>query len=169
MVYNKGVNAGKEGCTIFDILSSVLKYVFIVLIYLFIYWIIRLIYLDIKKTYRFYAEVQNMEHRTQKPLLKLLNRSTRAAGKMANFYQVNANTTVGRLPHNNIVIPDSFVSSKHARFLERNGLYFIEDLQSTNGTFINGEKVDGITLLRNGDQISIGPVNFLFTTEEGHT
>lgn len=104
-----------------------------------------------------------MGHRNKKPLLKLLNRPTRAMNKMASYYQVDGNMTIGRLPHNKITIPDSFVSGNHARFLERNGLYFIEDLGSTNGTYINEERVEGITLLRDGDQISIGPVNFLFT------
>jgi pSer/pThr/pTyr-binding forkhead associated (FHA) protein len=55
-----------------------------------------------------------------------------------------------------IIIKDTFASHRHARiFLEENTL-FLEDLTSTNGTFVNGEKIEKPCLLRQSDRIQIG-------------
>ena len=49
--------------------------------------------------------------------------------------------TVGRATSSNIVLDEHFVSSTHARFVPRGQLYFVEDLGSTNGTFVNEKPV----------------------------
>lgn len=49
--------------------------------------------------------------------------------------------TVGRATSSNIVLDEHFVSSTHARFVPRGQLYFVEDLGSTNGTFVNDRLV----------------------------
>jgi pSer/pThr/pTyr-binding forkhead associated (FHA) protein len=48
---------------------------------------------------------------------------------------------IGRSPASDIVLSDSFVSSTHARLVPRGQLYFVEDLGSTNGTFVDGREV----------------------------
>src|SRR5438093_2839019 len=56
-------------------------------------------------------------------------------------------TTVGRVSDNAFEIPESSVSSHHAEILLRGNEVFIRDLNSTNGTFINGEKITEAVLL----------------------
>ncbi|MGH7255949.1 MAG: FHA domain-containing protein, partial [Nitrospirales bacterium] len=62
---------------------------------------------------------------------------------------------IGRKSDNMVVIDNPAVSAQHARVKEENGAYYLEDLASTNGTFLNDKRVDR-ELLRNGDQIRVG-------------
>lgn len=50
---------------------------------------------------------------------------------------------LGRYPSNDIVIPDPYVSRRHARIFFKDGEWFIEDLDSTNGTIVNNEEIKG--------------------------
>jgi len=63
---------------------------------------------------------------------------------------------LGRDLGNDITVNDPEVSRHHARFLERDGSVFLEDLGSTNGTFLNGERVTNPQQLRVGDVITLG-------------
>ena len=53
-------------------------------------------------------------------------------------------------------IDDAFVSHMHARILRRGQFYFVEDLGSTNGTFVNGQRVSGDAQLRVRDELRFG-------------
>ena len=70
---------------------------------------------------------------------------------------------IGRDPSSDIHLNDETVSNQHARLWFRNKQWWIEDLLSTNGTFLNDEKVDTQTILINEDEIRIGKV--LLTVE----
>jgi predicted component of type VI protein secretion system len=62
---------------------------------------------------------------------------------------------IGRSPDNDVCIDNLAVSNHHARILPDAGQYVVEDLNSMNGTFVNGRRVERATL-RNGDVIQIG-------------
>ncbi|MFQ6101872.1 MAG: FHA domain-containing protein [Anaerolineae bacterium] len=64
--------------------------------------------------------------------------------------------TLGRDPANSIVIDDPQVSRQHARIMRQGSLMVIEDLGSTNGTFVNGVRLTGPHTLANGDMIGLG-------------
>ena len=65
--------------------------------------------------------------------------------------------TIGRDPKCTIPITDdTFVSGLHARVFEHDGQPMVEDLGSTNGSFHNGAKLDGMKLLHPGDRVQIG-------------
>lgn len=66
---------------------------------------------------------------------------------------------VGRSPGADIVIPEMYVSGKHARFSLQGPALIVEDLGSTNGTLVNGHDVAEGVLLRDGDIIQIGDVS----------
>jgi two-component system cell cycle response regulator len=65
-------------------------------------------------------------------------------------------TTIGRDDGNGISIPLHAISRQHARLFLRDGAYFVEDLGSTNGSYVNDEEVEGVTPLRNGDLVRCG-------------
>lgn len=74
-----------------------------------------------------------------------------------HVYLLNNDTTiVGREPINDAMFPDPEVSRRHARIINQDGDYFIEDLNSTNGTFINGRRISEITRIAGGDIIDFG-------------
>jgi hypothetical protein len=70
--------------------------------------------------------------------------------------------TLGRAPDNSISISDASVSSRHARILRTAEGFVIEDLQSRNGTFVNGEQVTDKRLLADGDLIRLGKIIMTF-------
>jgi predicted component of type VI protein secretion system len=67
-------------------------------------------------------------------------------------------TTVGRVDDNTFVIPDGSVSSHHCEILLRGASVVVRDLNSTNGTFINGAQVNGEAPLRGGQILRLGQV-----------
>ena len=74
-----------------------------------------------------------------------------------------AEAFIGRDIGNDIVINDPEVSRRHARIYLQGNMYIIEDLGSTNGTTVNGQKMTGPYMLRAGEQITFGEhVNLSF-------
>ena len=72
-------------------------------------------------------------------------------------FSVLENLTVGRADDNAVPLPDdTFISTHHATFQNREGALWIVDLNSTNGTFVNGQKVAGEKKLRSGDRVQLG-------------
>lgn len=68
----------------------------------------------------------------------------------------DAPITIGRANDSTLVITDDYASSKHARLSPRDGQWLVEDLGSTNGTFLNRAKVSGPTPVPVGAPIRIG-------------
>ncbi len=64
--------------------------------------------------------------------------------------------TIGRAATCGLHIDDTYVSSVHARIFNRNGVFVIEDLDSRNGTVLNGSQLTTATELRPGDRIQFG-------------
>jgi hypothetical protein len=86
------------------------------------------------------------------------------------FPLLDSEQTIGRLPANNICVPDGSVSSTHARISRTPEGFVIEDLKSRNGTFVNGERVDAKRVLADGDLIRVGKVIMTFNVaKEGKT
>lgn len=67
-------------------------------------------------------------------------------------------TTLGRAPSNTIQLDDNYASSEHARVVWRFGQWWLEDRQSSNGTRLNGTRIDEPTVLSTGDVIGIGEI-----------
>lgn len=63
---------------------------------------------------------------------------------------------VGRSPSSDIVIDQPFVSSTHARFTIQGPALVLEDLNSTNGTLVNGRLIDQPVTLRDNDEVQVG-------------
>ncbi|MEW5871017.1 MAG: ester cyclase [Chloroflexota bacterium] len=66
------------------------------------------------------------------------------------------NISLGRDESNSIAIDDRALSRRHARLVSQNGTWVLEDLASTNGTFVNGSRVQNQAILQSGDTIAFG-------------
>ncbi|HJP88402.1 MAG TPA: FHA domain-containing protein [Candidatus Limnocylindrales bacterium] len=75
---------------------------------------------------------------------------------VGSVFALDAVTTLGRDVNNAIVIDDEFVSSSHAALTYRGRAWYVEDLGSTNGTYVNGSQVDGLSPVAFGDEIQVG-------------
>lgn len=70
--------------------------------------------------------------------------------------KVSASTTIGRAPECELRLDDTYASQQHARLFGKNGAWYIEDLGSTNGTFVNDQRLAAPALVRPGDRIRVG-------------
>jgi FHA domain len=70
--------------------------------------------------------------------------------------KLSASMTVGRAPECELRIDDTYASQQHARVFAKNGSWFIEDLGSTNGTFVNDQKLAAPAMLQPGDKVRVG-------------
>ena len=70
---------------------------------------------------------------------------------------------VGRGKHNDIVLPDHFASIDHAVFRLLKGKTILEDLGSTNGTWVNGEQIHSPVQMVAGDYVKIGSITFQYS------
>ena len=71
-------------------------------------------------------------------------------------YDLAEELTVGRAGGCQITLDDTYVSQLHARVFRRDGQLFVEDLGSTNGTYLNRKKVTAPIAIRKGDRLQIG-------------
>jgi pSer/pThr/pTyr-binding forkhead associated (FHA) protein len=85
------------------------------------------------------------------------------AGSFAqNFSLDRPQFSLGRATNNDIVIPESTVSGKHATITNEGGNFYITDIGSTNGTFINNQRIQGKHQLKPGDIIRVGAAQLKF-------
>lgn len=76
-------------------------------------------------------------------------------------------TTIGRVEDNTCQIADVSVSSHHCEILQQGDIVVIKDLNSTNGTFIDGNQITGETPLKHGQIIRLGQVQMRYETATG--
>jgi len=73
-------------------------------------------------------------------------------------FELQEEQTVGRAAGCQISLDDTYVSQLHARVFQKDGSWFVEDLGSTNGTYVNSKRVSSPLAVKRGDQIKIGAV-----------
>ncbi len=67
-------------------------------------------------------------------------------------------TSLGRAPSNTILLDDSFASNQHAMVILRSGQWWLEDVGSSNGTLLNGYRIEEPVVISTGDIIGLGQV-----------
>lgn len=77
-------------------------------------------------------------------------------------FPIRGKVTMGRASQNQIQLKDNFTSQDHAMIYQQDGHFWIRDLDSLNGTFINGQRIFEPIILSKGDQVKIGGVTFQF-------
>ena len=134
-------------------IMNAFKIVIIAIVYLIIFYALRMIYKDIKNGDK------------KKVVRKSLGLEITESGENANLKRgsiipVQRGISFGRKEDNNVVMVDPYASGHHARVYLKNTDYLLEDLGSTNGTLLNGEKLEGKAVLKSGDEIKIGSAVF---------
>jgi len=133
----------------FNVTIWVVRLLFLALLYLFLFGIARMLLRDLSAAAR--------EPTTELGRLVVV---ASPAGEPAegSTLALDAITTLGRDVNNAIVIDDQFASAQHAILTFRGRTWYVEDMKSTNGTFINGSPVDGVAPVGYGDEVQIGRV-----------
>jgi pSer/pThr/pTyr-binding forkhead associated (FHA) protein len=98
------------------------------------------------------------------PIASLLVRSGTLKGKRLTIRVPVVN--IGRADYNDLVVPEASVSATHAKLQRRDGIWVLTDLGSTNGTFVDGERISEETALGPGATIKFGEVTTLFESTD---
>jgi len=94
------------------------------------------------------------------PLASFLVRSGALKGQRLSIKTPIAN--IGRADYNDLVLPDESVSTSHAKLQRREGVWVLVDLDSTNGTFVDGDPIKGDAPLAPGATVRLGDVSLVF-------
>lgn len=87
-------------------------------------------------------------------------------GSATAYPLVDLPVQIGRHPDCEVQLDSNMVSRYHARVSDESGNFMLEDLGSGNGTFVNSRKIEGLTELKNGDRVKIGPLLLRFESEQ---
>lgn len=133
--------------------------------FLLVIWILRILFLCLLYFFLFRigrSLLRDLRSAAREPGISLgrLVVVASPAGEPApgRSFDLDAITTLGRDVNNAIVIDDPFASSDHAVLTYRGRGWYVEDLGSTNGTYVNGRAIEAVAPLGFGDEIAIGQV-----------
>ena len=157
-----------------DPVLTLLKYVFLAILYLFFLRVLRAVWIELREPKP--APLPDIAGGATAP--PLANPGTSNAGDAGAVphrigpeklvvlepaelqgveFPLADEMTVGRAAGCGVALPDdTFVSQLHARVFRREGDLYIEDLGSTNGTYLNGKKVSAGSVMRKGDRVQVG-------------
>ena len=125
------------------------RLLFLGLIYLFLYRVIRALLRDLRAAAR---------EPSERPGRLVVLESPAGEPPAGHSIGLDVITALGRDVNNAIVIDDPFASADHAVLTDRGRSWYLEDLGSTNGSYINGRRVDGVAPMGFGDELQIGEV-----------
>jgi hypothetical protein len=132
-----------------------LRVIFIFLLYFFVFQVIRVISRELRVAAGASARVADVPAVHGAILVADPGDSNLHRGEV---YDLEPVTVIGRHPRATIVIDSTFVSSEHLQLNWEQDRWWVTDLRSTNGTFVNGSQIRVPTGLRPGDVIELGAI-----------
>jgi hypothetical protein len=159
--------------------SVALKFGFLAVLYLFLMWVVRSGFRDLRGRrlvengamqtippdatgLHSAAALHSYDISQHTPRLVVERASGHAPGMI---YDLDGDLVLGRGEEAEIRLEDPFASSRHARVFSQGGILAIEDLSSTNGTYLNEELLEGARPLHPGDRVRIGDSEFTFEVD----
>lgn len=163
-----------------DPVAVALKFGFLAVLYLFLLWMARSALKDLRQSTvggaalpavdepplseegtGFHSAATGMRPDAEggAPILRVL---TAAGLREGSAYDLSEGAVLGRSDAADIRLEDSFASGRHTELAPHGDTMVVEDLGSTNGTYLNGEPLTGPQPLRPGDRIRIGDSEFAF-------
>jgi hypothetical protein len=152
-----------------DPVAVALKFGFLAVLYLFLLWMARSALKDLRR-----SAGDGPEPAVDATGMHTAGSSARPGGtpklrvgsgaglKIGSAYDLSEGAVLGRGDQADIVLGDTFASSRHARLVPHGDVIVLEDLGSTNGTYLNDEPLRGPQPLHPGDRIRIGDSAFTF-------
>ena len=128
---------------------------FMVLLYVIIFYALKIMYKDIKTGGK--RKQGSAKRNYGIEVLKIGENSNLEEGTML---LLRGPITIGRKEGNTVQLTDQYASANHAKLIVRNNELYIEDLNSTNGIFVNDEKIKQGAKLKPNDKIRIGSAIF---------
>ena len=132
-----------------DVLLLILRLLLVALLYAFLAAVLLMLWRDLRR-----AATRREAVRPGGQLVVLDTEEEEIAVGAA--FPLQPITSIGRSPSNTILIPDTFASTQHTLLTWREGQWWLEDLDSRNGTLLNGTRISSPTVVSAGDVIGVG-------------
>lgn len=143
-----------------DQLLNLLKLFLLLLLYLFFLRVLRAVWAEVNPP-KLVEAPPKAKRSSRRPAAKgkhapLVLRLLAPAELKGRTYPLGDEITLGRAAGCQVTIEDTYASQLHARVFQREGQVYVEDLGSTNGTYLNRHKVTGPMVIQRGDKLQIG-------------
>ena len=141
-------------------LLTILKFCFLAIVYLFFVRVLRAVWAEVRGPAAVAAPAPPVRPARaafggNRPPGRL--KVVEPAERRGRTYELGDELTVGRAGGCQVALgEDNYVSQLHARVFRRDGQFYVEDLGSTNGTYVNRKKVTAPIVIRKGDRLQIG-------------
>jgi pSer/pThr/pTyr-binding forkhead associated (FHA) protein len=144
-----------------QLVLELLKYAFLAILYIFVARAVKAVYLELKTPNPRRAPARGSAPAARPPS----RRSKKAPRKLSivegnsskgKSFEVGDELVVGRAEKCHIVLDDTYVSQMHARIFSKGEKVMVEDLGSTNGTYLNRRRITAPSELQRGDHVKIG-------------
>ncbi|MGH9121117.1 MAG: FHA domain-containing protein [Acidimicrobiales bacterium] len=144
-----------------DQLLNLLKIFLLLLLYLFFLRVLRAVWAEVAPPTPAAAPVRKHGKQTRRAPSrkgggKLVLRILLPPELKGRSFPLSEELTLGRAAGCQVTLDDTYASQLHARVFQRDGTVYVEDLGSTNGTYLNRRKVTGPMVLQRGDKLQIG-------------
>lgn len=153
----------------FAIALMILRYIFLLLLFVFIFRLVKWMVGDLRgsggpqPSQLQPAGLQEAKGPGQEAGGRVIVVESSASGLApGDSFGIGRGIIIGRGGRSDIIIKDFFASTRHARVYLKEDQYWLEDLKSTNGTFLNDVQIKQPIVLADGDRIKIGGVTFQF-------
>ena len=142
---------------------DLLKYVFLAVLYIFVLRAVRAVYMELRPATARRPSTKRAPAPTsaRPPARKNKKAPSRAAviegsGHKGKTFTLGDELTIGRSENCTLILDDAYVSQMHARIFPRGDRFVVEDLGSTNGTYLNRQRLTSPAELQRGDRVKIG-------------
>ena len=129
--------------------------VFIILLYVIIYYALKIMYKDVKTGGKARNNSSGIRYG-----IEVIQTGVNSTLEQGSVVPIRGIITLGRKPENTIVLTEPFVSGNHAKIYAKNNNLYVEDLNSTNGVYVNNEGIQEKYKLVADDEVKIGSAIF---------
>jgi hypothetical protein len=147
-------------------IAVALKFGFLAVLYLFLFWVAQSAFRELRRTTVPAPEATGIHPIGPGGRAAATDAWLVAAAggglEIGERFDLFGGISIGRSADADVRIEDRYASGIHARVYSRGASYYVEDMNSTNGTFLNGERLEGEAELKDLDEIRIGGTEFRF-------
>lgn len=137
------------------IITFIAGIIFIIVLYFIIYYALKIMYKDVKTGDKKKNNTSGITYG-----IEVLKTGVNSTLEVGSVIPIKGIVTMGRKDENTIILTEPFVSGNHAKLYTKNNNLYVEDLNSTNGVYVNNEKIEEKSKLDVEDEVKVGSAIF---------